>query len=80
MGKVPWNRVIYNEFVSLSYLTEEEEKILKTRIAGWSQVKQCQSLKISLATLNRRIGKIKAKYADAQKYSAILPSMDEIDL
>lgn len=80
MGKVPWNRVIYNEFVSLSCLTEEEEKILKTRIAGWSQVKQCQTYKISLATLNRRIGKIKAKYADVQKYSDVLPSMDEIDL
>lgn len=73
MHKVPWNRVIYDEFVSLSYLTAEEEEILKTRIAGWSQVKQCQTYNMSLATLNRKVKKIKDKYDSVQPYSMTLP-------
>lgn len=73
MDKVPWNREIYKEFVSLSYLTPEEEKILKTRIAGWNQAAQIDELHISLATLNRRIKKLKEKYYSAVKYSKILP-------
>lgn len=71
--KVPWNPVIYKEFVSLSYLTKEEEKILKTRIAGWDQAAQIDELKISLATLNRRIRKLKDKYISVEKYSDKLP-------
>lgn len=73
MRKVPWNRVIYNEFVSLSYLTPEEEKILQTRIAGWSQIKQCQDCNMSLATLNRKLKRIREKYDSVQPYSTILP-------
>lgn len=73
MGKVPWNRVIYDEFVSLSYLTPEEEKILQTRIAGWSQVKQCQAYSMSLATLNRKVKHIREKYESVQMYSDKLP-------
>ena len=73
MDKVPWNREIYKEFVSLSYLTPEEERILKTRIAGWNQAAQIDELNISLATLNRRIKKLKNKYNSVVKYSKILP-------
>lgn len=73
MGKVPWNPVIYEEFVSLSYLTEEEEKILKTRIAGWNQAAQINELNMSLATLNRRIRTLKNKYYSVVEYSEILP-------
>lgn len=73
MCKVPWNRVIYNEFVSLAYLTPEEEKILQTRIDGWSQVKQCNAYNMSLATLNRKIKRLKDKYESVQPYSEQLP-------
>lgn len=73
MDKVPWNPVIYEEFVSLSYLTEEEEKILKTRIAGWNQAAQIHELNMSLATLNRRIRTLKNKYYSVVEYSEILP-------
>lgn len=73
MCKVPWNRVIYNEFVSLTYLTPEEEEILQTRIAGWSQVKQCTAYNMSLATLNRKIKRMKDKYESVQPYSEQLP-------
>ena len=73
MDKVPWNPVIYKEFVSLSYLTEEEEKILKTRIAGWNQTAQITELNMSLATLNRKTRRLKDKYYSVVKYSKILP-------
>lgn len=73
MDKVPWNPVIYREFVSLAYLSKEEEKILKTRIAGWNQAAQINELNMSLATLNRRIRKLKDKYYSVVKYSKILP-------
>lgn len=73
MAKVPWNRVILNEFLRVAYLTPEEEKILKSRISGWSQVKQCNHYHMSIATLNRKIKKLKEKYDSARKYSKILP-------
>ena len=55
MDKVPWNRVILDEFFSLALLTPEEEEIIRTRAAGWSQCRQCHSYGMSLATLNRII-------------------------
>lgn len=73
MKKVPWNREIYKEFVSLSFLNEEEERILKTRIDGWNQTAQAYELHISLATLNRRIRTLKDKYDLAAQQSEKLP-------
>lgn len=73
MAKVPWNRAILEEFSRLAFLTQEEEAILKSRIAGWNQVKQCHEFHMSPATLNRRIRAMKDKYASAREYSDILP-------
>lgn len=73
MGRVPWNRAIVEEFSRLAFLTQEEEDILMSRIAGWSQIKQCHAYNMSPATLNRRIRKMKDKYESVQPYSAILP-------
>lgn len=73
MKKVPWNREIYREFVSLSFLTEEEERILQSRIDGWNQTAQAYELHISLATLNRRIRRLKDKYNSAAEYNEKLP-------
>lgn len=73
MDRVPWNRVYVEEFLRLAIVTPEDEKILRTRAAGWSQIRQCDACNISLATLNRRIKKLKNQYASVQKYSKILP-------
>ena len=73
MNKVPWNRVVLDEFVSLALLSEQEEKIIRTRAAGWSQIKQSMVLGISTATLTRRIQRLKEKYEAALPYSSILP-------
>lgn len=77
MNKVPWNRVILEEFVSLALLTEEEEKIIRARIAGWSQVKQCFAFNMSSATLTRKVRKLKDKYDAVKPYSDKLP--DNLD-
>ena len=73
MDSVPWNRVILEEFISLAILTPEDEKILRTRAAGWSQIRQCHACNMSLATLNRRIRKLKKDYDFCRKYSKLLP-------
>lgn len=78
MDKVPWNRVIMEEFISIALLTEDEEKIIRSRVAGWSRVKQSQHFNISLATVDRHIKELKRKYHFAAQYSNLLPQ--NIDL
>lgn len=75
MDKVPWNRVILDEFVSLAILNAEEESIVRARAAGWSRVKMCHKFNMSLATVDRTIRDLKIKYASASNYSEILPEM-----
>lgn len=75
MDKVPWNRVILDEFVSLALLTDEEEKIVRARAAGWSRIKMCHTFNMSLATVDRIIKDLKQKYSYAQAYSELLPEM-----
>ena len=75
MDKVPWNRVILDEFCSLAILTPLEEKIIRTRAAGWSRVQQCHAYGMSLATLDRYIRKLKNSYNSVQEYSYILPKI-----
>lgn len=73
MDKVRWNRVILDEFCSLAILTPLEEKIIRTRAAGWSRVQKCHAYGMSLATLDRYIRKLKNSYNSVQEYSYILP-------
>ena len=73
MDKVPWNRVILDEFCSIALLTELEEKIVRTRAAGWSQTKQCHAFCVSQATITRMVRKLKKEYEFCRKYSDILP-------
>lgn len=71
--QVPWNKIILEEFIELAELTEDEEKIMRTRVAGWSRTKQSMKLGMSMSTIDRIIRRLKAKYDFVQKYSAILP-------
>ena len=38
--KVPWTKTMLDKFIEECLLTEDEERILRTRIAGWTIVKQ----------------------------------------
>ena len=71
--QVPWGKIILEEFIDKAALTDLEEQIMRTRVAGWSRVKQADYFGISMSTLDRTISTLKKKYDHAQKYSAILP-------
>lgn len=71
--QVPWNKIILEEFVKLGGLTKEEEIVIRTRVAGWTRVKQSIDLGMSLSTLDRIIRRLKVKYDMVQPYSPLLP-------
>ena len=73
MKDVIWNKIILDEFIQLALLTDIEEKVLRTRIAGWSRVKQSMELNISVSTVDSIIRMIGIKYDMVQPYSTILP-------
>lgn len=71
--QVPWNKIILETFISLAVLTDEEEKILRTRVMGWTITKQAMTFGMSTAAVNRIIRRLKAKYDSVQPYSPLLP-------
>lgn len=73
MKDIIWNKVILDEFIRLAILTETEEKILRTRIAGWSRAKQSMEFNMSESTVDCLIKLIRQKYDMVQPYSDVLP-------
>ena len=73
MKDIVWNKIILDEFIKLAILTETEEKILRTRIAGWSRAKQAMEFNMSISTVDCLIKMINQKYDMVQPYSDILP-------
>jgi hypothetical protein len=73
MKDIIWNKIILNEFIDLACLTETEEKVLRTRIAGWSRVRQSMEFNMSISTVDCIIRAINLKYDMVQPYSTILP-------
>lgn len=71
--QVPWNKIILEEFISLAVLTDEEEKIIRTRVKGWTITKQAMTFGMSPAAVNRIIRRLKIKYDNVQPYSPLLP-------
>lgn len=75
--QVPWGKVILEAFIEEASLTQDEEMIMRTRVAGWTITKQARELGMSESAVNRTIARLKKKYDAAQKYSAILPPRKE---
>lgn len=71
--QVRWNKIILEEFIELANLSEAEEIVIRTRVAGWSRLEQCDRLGISTATLDRIIKRLKIKYDEVSQYSVLLP-------
>lgn len=71
--QVPWNKLIVETFIEEAMLTEDEEMILRTRVAGWSRIKQSEKLGMSLSSVDRIIKTLKEKYDNVQKYCVMLP-------
>lgn len=73
MKDIIWNKLMLNEFIDLACLTETEEKILRTRISGWSRVKQSMEFCMSVSSVDCVIKTINRKYDLVQPYSKLLP-------
>lgn len=71
--EVLWSKIILEEFIELAALTEDEEHVMRTRVAGWSITKQAMSLGMSESSVNRIIKRLKVKYDAVQPYSPLLP-------
>lgn len=73
MKQVPWNKIIVETFVKEAMLTQTEEMILRTRVAGWSIKKQAYEFNMSESTVNRVVATLKKKYDNVQRYNPLLP-------
>lgn len=76
--KVPWTKPMLEKFIEEALLSEDEERVLRTRIAGWSIVKQSMEMCVSTATISRIVNQIKSKYKAIQPlYPDIFPPMKQ---
>lgn len=71
--QVPWNKIIVEEFITLAMLSKDEEKILRTRVQGWTITEQALTFGMSTTTVSRIVKRLKKKYDRVQPYSVILP-------
>lgn len=68
-----WTRFILEEFIKEGCLTEDQEKIWRTRCAGYTVSEQAKMLQMSVSNVNKEIRKIKDKYDEVQKHNPHLP-------
>lgn len=73
MKDILWNKIILDEFIRLAMLTEFEEKVLKTQIAGWSRAKQAREFSVAVETVDKALKTIRQKYDTVQPFSPVLP-------
>ena len=74
--KVPWTKTMLDKFIEECLLTEDEERILRTRIAGWTIVKQSMEFGISTSSISRIIRELRRKYIQIQpKFPDIFPEI-----
>lgn len=71
--KVPWNKVILEEFIRIGCLSKTEEMIMRTRVHGWTITKQSYELNMSESNIKKIIARLKKKYDNVEKYSPLLP-------
>lgn len=71
--EVPWNKIIVEHFIELAMLTEEEEWVLRTRVAGWTRTKQASELNMSISNVDKIIARLKQKYDNVQHFDPLLP-------
>ena len=74
--RVPWTKTKLEKFIDEGLLTKDEEQVLRTRIAGWSIIKQSEEMGLSTATISRIITNITKKYQAVQEiYPDIFPPL-----
>lgn len=83
MKQLCWSKVILETFLDESGINDRIklgddkarilEGIMRTRVAGWTIVKQASEFNISEDTVNKYIRELKELYDQTQKHSIILP-------
>ena len=83
MRQVCWSKIILETFLEESGINDRIklgddkartlEGIMRTRVAGWTVVKQAEEFSISVDTVNKYIRELKELYDATQKHSMILP-------
>lgn len=83
MKQLCWSKVILETFLEESGINDRIqlgddkarilEGIMRTRVAGWTIVKQAREFSISEDTVNKYIRELKELYDLTQKHSIILP-------
>lgn len=74
--KVPWTKSMLEKFIEEALLNEDEEKILRTRIAGWTIIKQSMEMGMSTASVSRIVRNIRRKYLMIQpQFPDIFPPL-----
>ena len=71
--EVVWTKAVVDAFVAEACLSDEEELIIRSRAKGWTRTKQSMQYNMSIRKIDYIIHTLKTKYAEAQKYSEILP-------
>lgn len=76
--KIPWTKSMLEKFIEEALLTADEEQVLRTRVAGWSIVRQSMEMGLSTATVSRIVKNIVNKYKVIQpKFPDIFPPFKE---
>ena len=71
--QVPWSKVILEAFIEDALLTQEEEMVIRTRVAGWTRNQQSMEFGMSISNIDKIIKRLKVKYDLVQKYNPLLP-------
>lgn len=71
--QILWTQVSLDEFIRLGALTEDEEKIIRSRVKGMTVTQQAREFGMSESSVARIIRRLKDKYDAVQPYSDKLP-------
>lgn len=72
--QVPWNKIIMEHFIDLAMIEGTvSEKILRTRVAGWTIRRQASEFNMSESSVHRIIADLKKTYDNVQQYDPVLP-------
>lgn len=68
-----WSKTSLERFIEEALLTEEEEQIMRTRVAGWTIKKQAFEFNMSESKVSKIIARLKVKYDYIQKTDPLFP-------
>lgn len=71
--QVFWTKPVLEAFIKEGNLNSRQEYIMRTRVAGYTIVRQAEELNLSIDQVNKDIALIKKIYDATQVNSAILP-------